>query len=170
MFSAIKYKSAALLTNRAEMGKYSTNLLILFSLICLGSGASKNEISNHINKESTLVNSTEQHAPTASLNKHLIDIKSSAPDSKIYSNDMEEFRDIMFEYVEDVLNRNKINIMPGIYIEKKALNVSSDRIEKKSFNENLISTIKDFTDTHVLKVELARAMSETGRLFFFKGN
>lgn len=169
MFSAIKTKSTALLSSRAEMDKYS-KLLILFSLICLGNCASENELLNNSDKGKAAVNTTAHNEPTI-LNKHLIDNKNSSEHSKKYSSDMEEFKDIMFEYAEDVLNRNKINIMPGVYIEKKALNDSSiDKIEKKSFDASLISTIEDFTDTHVLKIELSRAMTGTGRLFFFKGN
>lgn len=168
MFSAIKNKSTALVSSRAEMDKYTAKLLILFSLICLGSCASENGILKNSSKGSTEVNTTATHAPI--LNKHSTDIKNTSEPLRKYSSDMEEFRDIMLEYVEDVLNRNKINIMPGVYIEKKASNATSHKIEKKSFEESLISTIKDFADTHILKVELARAMSETGRLFFFKGN
>lgn len=82
---------------------------------------------------------------------------------------MEEFENVLSEYVEDVLNRKKINIMPGLYIQKIAKNNSEHKIEKKSFDENLIWNAKEFAETHVLRVDLARAMTETGRLFFFKG-
>lgn len=150
------------------MDKYTAKLmLLLLSLICLGNCASENEI---LSNSSTLVNMTEAEHEPVILNKDSIGIRNSSEHLEKYSTDMEEFQNIMFEYIEDVLNRDKINIMPGVYIEKKASNTSSDKFEKKSLDESLVSTIKDFTDKHVLKVELARAMSETGRLFFFKGN
>lgn len=82
---------------------------------------------------------------------------------------MEEFKSLMLEYVDDVLNREKINIMPGVYIQKLAINDTKDKIEKKSFDENLVWNVKKFIETHALRVELARATTETGRLFFFKG-
>lgn len=82
---------------------------------------------------------------------------------------MEEFKEIFLEYVGDVLNREKINIMPGFYIQKLTTNDTEDKIEKKSFDENLIWNAKRFIQTHALRVDLARATTETGRLFFFKG-
>lgn len=102
------------------------------------------------------------------LNKqHSTDAENSGPSK--FSSDMEEFKNVMLEYVGDVLNREKINIAPGFYVQKIATNRSTNAIEKKSLDENFISTVKDFTSTHALRVDLARAMSETGRLFFFKG-
>lgn len=82
---------------------------------------------------------------------------------------MEEFKNVLFEYVDDVLNRKKIDIMPGVYVEKKDGNKTSENIGKRSFDENLISTVKEFVDSHALRIDLARATSGTGRLFFFKG-
>lgn len=163
MFSAITHKS--LLSVR--MDRKSTKLLMLFSLMALGNCEFSQE-----NIESTLVNSTTpRHEPTI-LNKHSMDIKNSEESTK-YSSDMEEFKHVAIEYIEDVLNREKINIAPGVYIQKVVTNTSNDKIEKKSFDENtsrnLIQTIKEFSETHALRVDLARAMSETGRLFFFKG-
>ena len=151
------------------MGKYSTKLLILLSLICLVNCVSENELLNNSDKGNIIVNMTATYGPTAILNKHLADIKNSTEHSEKYSTDMEEFQNIMFEYVDDVLNRNKIDIMPGVYVEKKNSSASGDKIEKKSFERSLVSAIKDFTDTHVIKIELSRAMTGTGRLFFFKG-
>lgn len=126
------------------------------------------------NIESTLVNTTaSQHEPKPTIpNKHSLDIKNSEHSEK-YSSDMEEFKHVAIEYIGDVLNREKINIMPGVYIQKVATNISNEGAEKKSFDENssegLIWTVKQFAETHALRVDLARAMSETGRLFFFKG-
>lgn len=82
---------------------------------------------------------------------------------------MEEFENVLFEYVDDVLNRKKINIMPGVYVEKKDGNKTNATIGRRSSDENLISTVKEFVDSHALRIDLARATSGTGRLFFFKG-
>lgn len=122
------------------------------------------------NFENTLVNSTEarHHEPT-SLNKHSSDIKNSESHPATYSSDMAEFENVLFEYVDDVLNRKKINVMPGVYVEKKDGNTTSGSIRRRSFDENLISTVKEFVDSHALRIDLARATSGTGRLFFFKG-
>lgn len=148
------------------MDKHShAKLLILFTTIALG----KCELSNQ-NFENTLVNSTQaRHHQPASLNKHLSDIKNSESHPAKYSSDMEEFENVLFEYVDDVLNRKKIDIMPGVYVEKKDGNKTNENIGKRSFDENLISTVKEFVDSHALRIDLARATSGTGRLFFFKG-
>lgn len=84
------------------------------------------------------------------------------------TSDMDEFRDVMFDYVNDVLHRDKISILPGVSIEKKKLNYTVAE-EKSLGGANLISTIRHFTNSHVVTVNLARAATETGRLFFFKG-
>lgn len=144
------------------MNKYLTKLLVLFSIMALGS------CEPFENKtENTLVNTSDaqQNRPTEILNKHLSDNKNPANSSR-YSSDIKEFENILLEYASDVLNREKINIMPGVYIQKKATNETA---EKKSFDENLIWDVKKFAETHSLKIDLARAMSGTGRLFFFKG-
>lgn len=155
MVLAIARKSSSLLS---VMDKHSFKLLMVFALMVLGKCETQ--------ENDTIANKTEtqQHQPT-SLNKQSADIKNSGP-SKEHSTDMEEFQTVMAEYVEDVLNREKINLMPGVYIEKKAANISS---EKKSLDGDLITTIKRFGETHALRVDLARATTETGRLFFFKG-
>lgn len=141
------------------MEKLSTCLLMLFSVIAIG----RCELSeNH--RQNTLANTSTHENQTATLNQRSTDIKNSE-----HSSDMEEFKSIMLEYVEDVLNREKINIMPGVFIEKLATNDTKDEMEKKSFDENFIWNIKQFIDTHALRVDLARATTETGRLFFFKG-
>lgn len=163
MFSAIKLKSSFL---SVKMDRKSTTLFILFSLIFFGNC----ELSKD-NIESTLVNITT--TSTTAPNKHSIEDIKNSKHSKKYNSDMEEFKHVALEYIGDVLKREKINIMPGVYVQKIAANISNDKIEKKSFDEysteNLISTVKEFAETHAIRVDLARAMSETGRLFFFKG-
>lgn len=92
------------------------------------------------------------------LNKH----------PKKFSNDMQELNANIREYVQDVLNRDTINITPGIAFEKKSMNHSSVERQRRGA-ASLISQLRQFTNDHVLTVNLARASTETGRLFFFKG-
>lgn len=146
------------------MDRYSMRFLIILAITALG----KCEliVGDAVN---TLVNETQVHNhQPSSLNKHLPKIKSpELPTS--FTSDMQELKNVMFEYVGDVLNREKINLMPGVFIEKTQTKRAEEKIEKKSLDKNLISTIKEFADTHALRIDLARATSETGRLFFFKG-
>lgn len=137
----------------------TSKLFILFSLLSLG----KCELQNNITKN-TLV-TTQQLQPTV-LNKHLNNIENSE-NAKKQSNDMAEFENVLLEYAKDVINRDKINIVPGVYIQKKALDEKS---EEKSFDNSFLGSLRKFTRTHALRVDLARATTATGRLFFFKGN
>lgn len=161
MLSAIVARKSSLHATKTDMDQYATKLLILFTLIALGSC----ELSRSSDGKA-LANTSDARQPTI-LNQHS-SIKNSEHSDKSKS-DMEEFENVLSEYVEDVLNRKKINIGPGVYIQKIAKSKSEHKIEKKSFDENLIWTVKDFAETHALRVDLARAMTETGRLFFFKG-
>ena len=81
---------------------------------------------------------------------------------------MQEFSANIRAYVRDVLNRDTINITPGIAFEKKSMNHSSVARQRRGA-ASLISQLRQFTNDHVLTVNLARASTETGRLFFFKG-
>lgn len=159
MLFAISRKSSL-----STMDSFAKLLLVLFATIAtVSSELSENKTEN------PLVNTSEAQPTTTVLNKHLLDIKNSEQSSK-YASDMEEFKSIVLEYVDDVLNREKINIVPGVYIQKKVSNdKTNDSTEKKSFDKNFYSNLKEFTDTHSLRIDLARSMSETGRLFFFKG-
>lgn len=161
MLYAIKRKPS-LSSGVAGMEWHAAKLLIFFSFLALGHC----ELSN--NTLNTLKRASETQEHFQDLNKHSANIKNSEHLTE-YSNDVAEFKNVMLEYIGDVLNRDEINIMPGVYIQKKADNSSVDKVESKSLEGNLISTVRSFTETHVLRVELARAMSETGRLFFFKG-
>ena len=87
---------------------------------------------------------------------------------KKFSSDMQEFSANIRAYVRDVLNRDTINITPGIAFEKKSMNHSSVARQRRGA-ASLISQLRQFTNDHVLTVNLARASTETGRLFFFKG-
>lgn len=142
--------------------EYTSKLFILFSLMLLA----KCELLNN-NTNNTLVTSTTQQQlqPTV-LNKHLNNIENSG-NAKKQSNDMEEFENVLLEYAKDVINRDKINIVPGVYIQKKTLD---DKSEEKSFDDSFLGSLRKFTKTHALRVDLARATTATGRLFFFKGN
>lgn len=141
------------------MDTNSLKLLVLFSLMALVRGElSKSDARN------TLAEPTEPSQPTI-LNKQTT-VAENSNYSKNHSSDVDEFKNVLLEYVSDVVSRDKIDLMPGIYIEKTpAQNV----IERKSSGDSLIRRVKDFADTHALRVDLARATTETGRLFFFKG-
>jgi hypothetical protein len=90
---------------------------------------------------------------------------------KVHKSDVQEFSQLILDYVHDVFNRDTINISPGIAFERKLMNHTnkSNGRERRKVEKNLISQIKQFADDHVLTVNLARASTETGRLFFFKG-
>lgn len=156
-----------LLTNQrksfftTEMDKISLRLLMLFSLVVLGHG----ELSESDTIKIIPIR-TEALEPTI-LSKHATVINETT-NSK-HSSDAEEFENMLLEYVGDVMSRDKINIIPGIYIQKTPPHNMSDNIERKSSDDSLIGSVKDFLKTHSLRVELARASTATGRLFFFKG-
>lgn len=158
MWFAIQRKSSF----TSQMDTNSLKLLMLFSLMALVRGElSKSDARN------TLASPTEPSQPTI-LNKQMTVTKKSNH-SKKHSSDAEEFENVLLEYVGDVVSRDKIDIMPGIYIEKTSAQNISDVIERRSTGDSLIWRVKDFVDTHALRVDLARATTETGRLFFFKG-
>lgn len=112
----------------------------------------------------TLASPAEPSQPTI-LSKQTT-VTEESNHSKKHSSDVEELENVLLEYFGDVVSRDKIDVMPGIFIEKtSAQNVS----ERRSTGDSLMWRVKDFVDTHALSVDLARATTETGRLFFFKG-
>ncbi|CRK92100.1 CLUMA_CG005660, isoform A [Clunio marinus] len=141
-------------------------LLVLLSLVALGSCELKKMEENSISFDSSL----PPQIRNLNLLKKQTDGIKSPKNKETFSNDVEEFENVLLEYAGDILNRKNITIMPGVYIEKISANITNDKIEKKSFEENLISSVKDYTSTHTLRIDMARALSDTGRLFFFKGN
>lgn len=158
MSFAISRKSSS------AMDKYiHTKLFILFSLVVLA----KCEPSTN-NSQNTLETSPTKQQPTI-LNKHLKNIENSV-NVKKQSRDMEEFENVFLEYAKDVINRETINIVPGVYIQKKSQNNTVDRSDGKAFENSFLGSLQKFTKTHTLRVDLARATTATGRLFFFKGN
>lgn len=162
MLFAISRKSS-LSATKSNMDSYTKLLLVLCSILASGSG----ELLGN-KTENPLVNTSEAQ-PNTVPSKHLLDIKKSEQSSK-YASDMEEFKSVVFEYVGDVLNREKINIVPGVYIQKKPTNDSTNKsLERRVSDENLISSLKEIAETRSLRVDLARATSETGRFFFFNG-
>lgn len=86
-----------------------------------------------------------------------------------FSSDVQELGEIMQDYVKDILNRDTINISPGILLERKSMDQTRRQQRKASDAISLMTQLRQFTNDHVLKVNLARATTETGRLFFFKG-
>jgi hypothetical protein len=113
-------------------------------------------------------NSTAHQTQSFILSKHSNVIENSE-NAKRQSNDMQEFGKVLLEYAKDVINRETIDIVPGVFIQKKAANKDEKSRKGKSLDVDFVDTLKTFTETHVLRVDLARASTATGRLFFFKG-
>lgn len=108
---------------------------------------------------------SEQSVKSSDINSILGSNKSHTKSKK--HSDLKEFSSVLFEYIDDVLKRDTIDLLPGIALEKK-IN-STEGAERKSLDTSFISRLKQFTNNHVLTVNLARASTETGRFFFFKG-
>lgn len=146
------------------MNKHSIKLVILLSLMALISIA-----------ECELLAKSSMSHPNALLHDSQILSKQNNKNStRKFSSDAAELTEIMFEYFRDVLSRDTINLSPGIAFERKSMNDSSaERRQRRrallSDATSLISQLKQFTNDHVLTVNLARASTETARLFFFKG-
>lgn len=97
------------------------------------------------------------------------DASNTLNNMKEFKSDIQEFSELIGDYVQDIFNRDTINITPGIAFERKVMNHTTNGRQRRKVEKNLISQIKQFTNDHVLTVNLARASTETGRLFFFKG-
>lgn len=141
------------------MNRYCIKIVILLlPLIALGyceqsvDNSYVNNISENKNQSKYSTTTNQQH-----------NIKNSQHNVS----DMQEFSNVISEYVDDILERDTINLLPGVAIQKK-INTSAET-ERKTSDKSLISKIQQFTNNHVLTVNLARASTETGRLFFFKG-
>ena len=141
------------------MNRYCIKIVILLlPLIAFGCCEQSSDNSN-VNNLSE--NKNQSKYSTTTNQQHGI------KNSQHYKSDMQEFSNVVSEYVDDILKRDTINILPGIAIQKK-IN-TSDEAERRTADKSLISKIQQFTNNHVLTVNLARASTETGRLFFFKG-
>jgi len=179
MLLAIKRKALLPSNNTMEyQQQHLIKLAILFSLtiLCCKCELPKNHNTTNLlkNMPYMTMTTTPTRREEPILNKHNIDSKSPNNAEQKYDSDMLEFESIMAAYVKDVLERKKINLMPGVYIEKVvATNHSSDlnsrADESKSFEENFLWTVKKFTNTHALRVDMSRAFAGTGRIFLFKG-
>lgn len=145
------------------MNKHFIKLVILLSLMALVSIA-KCELSR-APQFNALHDSTI-------LNKQQNNNKNS---TRKFSSDAAEFGEIMFEYFRDILKRDTINLSPGIAFERKSINDTSAKnrqwrqVSHVSDATSLITQLRQFTNDHVLTVNLARASTETARFFFFKG-
>ncbi|CAG9808898.1 unnamed protein product [Chironomus riparius] len=142
------------------MNQYCIKIVILLlPLIALGycEQSSDNSYVNNISEN----NKNQSKYSTTTNQQH------SIKNSQHYVSDMQELSDVVSEYVDDILKRDTINLLPGIAIQKK-IN-TSDEAESRTADKSLISKIQQFTNNHVLTVNLARASTATGRLFFFKG-
>lgn len=145
------------------MNRYCIKIVILLlPLIALGycEQSVGNSYVNTLNNISENKNQSK-YSTTTTNQQHGI------KNSQHYVSDMQELSNVVSEYVDDILKRDTINLLPGIAIQKK-IN-TSDVAERRTADKSLISKIQQFTNNHVLTVNLARASTETGRLFFFKG-
>lgn len=129
-------------------------LFVLFTLMLLG----RCEL-----LESYTENTLETASATIGQSEPKILTKQN---EKNQSNDIEEFQNVLVEYAKNVINRDTIYIVPGVYIQKKLHNETA---EEKSLDQSFLGSVVKFTRSHTLRVDLARATSATGRLFFFKG-
>lgn len=133
------------------MEKHTAKIFVLFTLMLFG----RCELLE-TNTKNTLETAIGQSEPTV-LSKQSV---------KKQSNDIEELQNVLVEYAKDVINRDTIYIVPGVYIQKKLHNETA---EEKSLDQSFLGSVVKFTKSHTLRVDLARATTATGRLFFFKG-
>lgn len=148
------------------MNRYCIKIVILLlPLIALGycEQSVGNSYVNKLNNISENRNQSKYSTTTTTTTNQQHGIKNS----QHFVSDMQEFSKTISEYVDDILKRDTINLLPGIAIQKK-IN-TSDVAERRTADKSLISKIQQFTNNHVLTVNLARVSTETGRLFFFKG-
>lgn len=149
-------------TSKSSPTMDTGKLIILFSLFAIGK-SSQNNTTTHNLVESPPPTAHQTHSI---LNKHLKSIE-NLENVRKQSNDIEEFRNVFLEYAKDVIDRETINIVPGVYIQRKPANFVNS--QAKSYGGSFIESLRKFTETHDLRVDLARASTATGRLFFFKG-
>jgi len=106
---------------------------------------------------------------------------------------LSEIEIILLDYVDKSLNNDSYEIISGVKIEREKApivisrtsrlikyeksnlkeNVLSEQSrsandESLTFDEQILDRFKQFAETHVVKVNMGRAV-ESGRLFFFKG-
>jgi hypothetical protein len=148
-----------------KMNKHFIKLVILLSLMALVSVA-----------KCELLDKMRASQFNALHDSTVLNKQNNKNSTRKSQSDAAELGEIMFEYFRDILNRDKINLSPGIAFEKKSMNDSSAEHRQRRRGSHvggdatsLISQLRQFTNDHVLTVNLARASTETARLFFFKG-
>lgn len=94
-----------------------------------------------------------------------------------------ELQQIILQYVDETLSRRTYEIINGLKIEigNKTLSGggiaiagTSDESQRSAsdnvpLDEQIYDRLRRFADTHVINLNIPRALQSTGRLFFFKG-
>lgn len=94
-----------------------------------------------------------------------------------------ELQQIILQYVDETLSRRTYEIINGLKIEIGNRSLSGGGIavagasdeSQRSANDNtpleeqIYDRLRRFADTHVINLNIPRALKSTGRLFFFKG-
>lgn len=109
--------------------------------------------------------------------------RSRKPD-RIHTLNSKELQDLILRYVDETLGQRTYEIISGIKIEEgnrtkpgiaiagagSRRSVDAASVDINSFDEQIIDRLTQFAETHVVNLNIPRAMHATGRLFFFKGN
>lgn len=112
---------------------------------------------------------------------------SETEDTKLFTDNRNQFSTKNFEkmilkYVDETLNRRTYEILAGIKIEMdsnkyKKLNQSrqfngdtarSTTDDLLTFDEQIVERLRQFANTHVIRLNIPRALQSTGRALFFK--
>lgn len=68
--------------------------------------------------------------------------------------------------LENFVANNELEIVPGVYFKEKK---DADFARSFGKGDDVFSSLEKFLSMHEISVEFGRANTETGRLFFFKG-
>lgn len=94
------------------------------------------------------------------------------------STDLKQFEGVVMDYLDDVMNKKLIKLLPGLYLEMKNETIvegdrrsNGERITRESEGVGFVKKIEKFLSDRTLKIDLAKSSTgvETGRFFFYKG-
>lgn len=132
-------------------------------------------------------------AATSNLNptdKHYRPFQSVATTSRPQTLNVNQLQQIILKYVDDTLSRRTYEIVNGLTIEigNKTSNVDGvgrpgrrrggiavagaadeERKIPPGLDELILDRLQRFAESHVVNLNIPKAMQSTGRLFFFKG-
>lgn len=114
---------------------------------------------------------------------HIEDEKLWRPTQPAHMLNTKELQQIILQYVDETLSRRTYDIINGLKIEigNKTLSGggiaiagASDESQRSAsdnapLDEQIYDRLRRFADTHVINLNIPRALKSTGRLFFFKG-